>query len=721
MAEMNRSMNRPRCFLPPALCLRFPALKACTEDLPLVLQRPETFRLIMGILQEINQEKMGPVRVLSCVENTSLVSQRPREQQLQTGALREVKQESGDLGDHYQPIYNMDSDLHQEWSLKGVEELFMEPEESQLRPDCCCQADEGAGHSGAAVVDEKPSPRLHLVHSYFDQRASNQAAPLMDEKPLLQLQLRNSYVEQERSLQERPLPLAEAFIAKERPDALQATVLADIKPSDAAQLLSKEPLRDRPDLKSKCLDSFLNINRELGGHVGHREIQTQEEFSLPDAATTSNHVMLHKAVCRKRNTVRIAARWLKDKRAIDAWRSRIRGTDCELKHRRKKTTVCQKSQAAPPKMKSWISCKVRSSSISERKTQMLLRKRRNVHNILRKTNVILGLPAMFSEQEKSHLGKECSQNSARSSKSCAYKGSECSLAFFEKGVYKEDSQQHTEYCEVADSEPCLQQQAHADIAEFDCCESMLSLALCQLQPSKPCPEILDGNGSPAEELIIRTDCVEEDVHAGQCQRTNPNQWHFAQQAKRRAGLHESRKIIGGTVPAPDQGRFFSPTSSCIMEGHAHLDDGGGSTTYPQSRPQSSEDKGSPLEEGEMRGSTTEDQQVGPSPQIAVEPLHVSPQAEQGYVLNKSHKKRMRGTLQSDEGQESNGQQQSKRCHRSDGKHWRCVRECMFGAYYCEHHLRARRIGYNRRKARDVNAARLESPNKQSALSGTNAL
>eukprot|EP00250_Pteridium_aquilinum_P000162 c10182_g1_i1 orf=246-2348(+) len=693
MADMNSGMNRSQCVPPPSSCLHIPALQACAEDLPLVLQRPDNFPLVMGILQEINQEKVGSSRGVESM-------QRPQDQPGQALTMSRVKLESVDIEDHHQNLYNMNSDLYQqEWSLKGFEELFTESEELQLRHDSYRQAHEALTPLDTSAPDEKPSFGLQSVHSLLGQRALDQARLLVDEKPPICLQLANS-VREPISLQGKALPIEENPKVKEGPDASQAAVLANSKPLHAVQLPSQVHVEGRPGLGDLQV-----VKREPEGHGCCSEAQTQEEFLLPDACAVS-------------------------------------------------------SDAMPSEVAHANGSKVQSSGLPEfdlqLQLQMGIKKRWTVHNIQRTTGTILALPAEFSEQEN-NPGKDFPHKLPSTSKSLVAEGPMCPMVSSTKGT---DIPQDSADFEVEDIKP----QLVSSVVEQDCCELTLSLASAQPQTPNPGPHFSDCHALPEEKPVLKTLFVQEERYE-QCQRTQATQWQQAtkmcgsREAFRNSGQHtmptlnqkqlfpsadgcmlasslcckdgeglteimgnksksfEHRgsslddtheKNVQNNLPLSNQGQLSSPTSNCISS----CLDGRGSRRTLQLMPESVKDGGSSVEEGETRGFAAEDDQlVEPNPRAAMESLHNSSQAEQASEFNEPHKKRMRGTILIEEKGEK---EKDTRCHRSDGKSWRCVRECINGAYYCQYHLRARRIGYNRRKNRDVSTDHVESVNKQSS-------
>lgn len=726
MAEMNGRMNGSQCFPPPALCLRFPALQACTEDLPLVLQRPDSFPLVMGILQEINHENVGSS---NRVDNTYLVSQRPRDQQMQTLALSKVKLENLDVEDHHQHSYNTNPDLYQEWSLKGVEELLTDSEELQLRHE---QAHEAAAHLElASAQDEKPLFGLQFTHSQFNKRASDEAQLLVDEKPALCSQVPNSLKEQV-PLQGRVLPVEEFSEVKPGLHAVEPAVLANNK---THQQTSQACVEDRLGL-----DNLQAVKREPEGHACCSEAQMQERCFLPDVCTS----MASKVVHGKENTAGIIPLQAKDKMTsntdnelnksrrttLNAQARKVQSTglpegggappklmtintDCELNKRRKITLQGQKSQAN----------KVQSSGLPELNLETEIKKRWTVNNILRSTSAILALPAEFTEQEV--------PQKPSTSNSLAAEGPMCPTVSSEGRV---DSPQVSADCKGGDRK----HQAVSSEAELDFCELTLSLGSSQPQTVNSRPKKLDCHDFPEEKPVV---FVQEEHH-GQCQRTNPNQW----QQSTRCGSH---KVV--SAPAFNKKRLFPSTDGCklvkchtdregltevmrstsksfdlygssadempekkplLKQGQPCLH-GGVSRQTLQLMPQSSEDGGSALDEREVEGFASEDEQLA-EPNHNVQPSQVSSQGEQASESNEPHKKRMRGTLPTEEKGDGVQKEKDTRCHRSDGKSWRCARECINGAYYCQYHLRARRIGYNRRKNRDTDTDHLESVSKKSS-------
>ncbi|KAH7289110.1 hypothetical protein KP509_31G058200 [Ceratopteris richardii] len=117
------------------------------------------------------------------------------------------------------------------------------------------------------------------------------------------------------------------------------------------------------------------------------------------------------------------------------------------------------------------------------------------------------------------------------------------------------------------------------------------------------------------------------------------------------------------------------------------------------------------EEGKTAGS---DDLAQPTPAVTIE-SSPSSQGEEASEVSEPIKKKMRGTLPIIS-EKADSTSKDTRCHRSDGKSWRCVRECINGAYYCQYHLRKRRIGYNRRKNREVNSDDFEVVNKATSRS-----
>ena len=126
---MEDSKTSDPTVLPRSLCNQFPSSKACTENLPSLLLRSETFRFIIKILPEIKLQDLFPSRVFSSVKTSKYPSQKQNHQEAQfhePEALREVKQERVDLEENFHHAHNADSELHDGWSLGRVEDLFME-------------------------------------------------------------------------------------------------------------------------------------------------------------------------------------------------------------------------------------------------------------------------------------------------------------------------------------------------------------------------------------------------------------------------------------------------------------------------------------------------------------------------------------------------------------------------------------------------------------------
>ena len=324
----DRKTSHPT-FLPRPLCNQFPSLKTCTENLPSLLQRPETFRFIINILPEIKLQNLFPSRVFSSVKTSKYPSQRQNHQEAQfhePEALREVKQERVDLEENFHHVHNADSELHDAWSLGGVEDLFMEND--QLRGQV-----EGAFEIFEAPSEEeegKPLPRTLLPWYRFNHQNMNELLSFVEEKPSL-LQPNLLLAQNLEDLQSRTEN--DGFLAFHA--SMEASLLPHLIPSNTSQAL--------PVNENNRIQNVQPTNNPI------LEVTTEPQESLfLSSPKVSNHRALVKRVCRKRNTIRRAAQWLSNKNAFAALKLIIGGT---IKHKKTKKKKVQFQQSGNLKRK----------------------------------------------------------------------------------------------------------------------------------------------------------------------------------------------------------------------------------------------------------------------------------------------------------------------------------------------------------------------------------
>lgn len=653
MADMNGRMNGSQCVPPRTLCIQIPSLQASTEDLPLMLQRPDNFPLVMGILQEINQEKVGFTGCAGIEQRTLSVS--------------EVKQESADVEEQHQ---SLNSDLCQEWSLKGVEELLTEPEDLQLRHDCSQLAHEpGVEHLGVCAVDEKPSVTLQSVHPQHNWNGSEQTQLQVDEKPIIQLQITSSLEEQvliqENALlhvNEKPKVKEVFFAASSQGDVdseshLAVPVSTQVHSDDKLGLHSMKAVKREPEEVDAQAPTYDKQAKSLEAQKGSNDC-------LDVCQSVDNNASFRLNQCKKSS--------------LSGYKSHAKRSQSSEQEREKRRLFMQNGQ--------------------------------------RNSNAVLALPADFSELEPSHSGKGNSQSSPSTSPSLRAEGSMQHLVIFKK-------------------DPVLA--GDQSVAEPDCCELTLGSAALKSQVANlGCPSLAN---CVEVKTVIESFNGPKKHDDGQCQRTSPLQW---QQAKKRSVLRESHRYARrDTMPARTKKQLFPATDgSCGKNGENPLEQSGNfslnmkkSGAQPQTVRATRNSKtesitrldkkgsGQSLErmpqmnvQGASREKGGTQKLVSDDGQMSEEPN--SPEAMESSQAPEPQKKKMRGTLPLDEKNDVFFKDKDTRCHRSDGKSWRCVRECINGAYYCQYHLRKRRIGYNRRKNNEVNPNDLEAVSQEALKS-----
>ncbi|KAI5083460.1 hypothetical protein GOP47_0003203 [Adiantum capillus-veneris] len=658
MAEMNSRMNHSQCVPLPTLCLQIPSLQACTEGLPLVLQRPDNFPLVMGILQEMNQEKFSFSRCAGTHQRSFSIS--------------EVKQENADVEEHH---HSLNSELCQEWSLKGVEELLTEPEELQLRHDCSQEShDSSVPYLEVCASDEKP---LQSVQPNFNWNVSEQPLLYVDEKPMIQSQITSSFEEQLFFQENTVLHMGKKSMTIEGFSAPGSKVDVNSNSQLAAQVPSEVHLEDKVGLHS--IQSVKREPEEVEAQAPtFKSFEEQKEWNS----------------------------------CLDLCQSAGKKGLIRLEHVEKFALLAQKSQL-----------KNDQSSEPEPDLQLKLmmeNRRLSLQNVRRNTSGVLASPAVFSGLEESHPGKGYLEMSPPISLSFVAEGSICPSVLPKK-------------CQVLAEDRKLQ--SVTSVGESDCCELTLSLASSEPQVASSSPS-LDGN----EDKPVAKPSNQQEKHDGKCQRTSPHQW---QQTRKRSASNKHCWHPGlDTMPAGTKKQLFLTSDGCCgKDGESPSERSGGidhsniflgpknseNTVQPdaeqvvtsncktlsnfpienkgsrqilRSMPKTIDERGSPNKRESQKIMSNIGQVIERNSPMATD----SSEAEAAPQPTEPHRKKMRGTLPLDD----EGDAKDTRCHRSDGKSWRCVRECINGAYYCQYHLRKRRIGYNRRRNKEVNLDDLEA-------------
>ncbi|MCO5567002.1 hypothetical protein L7F22_020685 [Adiantum nelumboides] len=615
MAEMNGRMNYSQSIPSMAFCVQIPSFQACTEGLPLVLQRPDNFPLVMGILQEINQERVG---FSSCA-----------------GAhlrLSEVKQESVDVEEHHQ---SLKSELCEEWSLKGVEELLTEPEELQLRHDCSQHAhDPSVPYSEVCAPDEKHLIALQPVQSELKWNVSEQAHIHVDEKPMSQLQKTSSFEEQI-LFQENAL-----LHVDEKIDAY-STLRPEVDVNGNSQHAVTEQIEAH-------VEDQVGLHRIQGVKREPEDLETQSPSSSKSFGVQKGSIGFSEG-CQSVDT-RSLIRLDHDVKFI------LPGCKSQLK----------RIQSSDPEL-----------------MPPMEKRRLSMHIAQWNTTAVLASSADFS----------VSTPSVAEESICPSMSSKKGEALAEQGRL----------------------QSVTSVAEPDYCELTLSLASSKPQVASLSP-LSDGN----EDVPVVKKFSAQGQHSGQCQRTSPHQW---QQTRKRSVLYKYYRHAGqDAMPAGTKKQLFpaidGPDGKDVEDSLKHvgrnnckvdtLDNEGPRQTF-QSMPQTIYKTGLSEKRVSQKPASSSGQITELNPSMALESskADVAPR-----MTEPERKKKMRGTLPLAD----NADVKDTRCHRSDGKSWRCVRECINGAYYCQYHLRKRRIGYNKRRNREVNLDDFDAVSKESLKS-----
>ncbi|MCO5592987.1 hypothetical protein L7F22_046991 [Adiantum nelumboides] len=636
MAEMNGRMNHSQCIPPMAsFCVQIPSFQACTEGLPLVLQRPDNFPLVMGILQEINQEKVG---FSSCAGA-----------HLRLAGISEVKQENADVEEHHQ---SLKSELCEEWSLKGVEELLTEPEELQLRHECSQHAhDPSVPYSEVCAPDEKHLIALQPVLSELKWNLSEQAHIHVDEKPMIQLQKTSSFEEQF-LFQENAL-----LHVDEKIDVF-STLRPEVDVNGSSQHAVTEQIQAH-------VEDQVGLHRIQGVKKEPEDLETQSPSSSKSFGVQKGSIGFLEG-CQLVDT-RSSIRLDHDVKFI------LPGCKSQLKR-----TQSSDSELMPPMEK----------------------RRLSMHTAQWNTTAVLASSADFSELEDSHFAKRYSQILPTVSPPSVAEEPICPSVSSKKG-------------EALAERGRLQ--SVTSVGKPDYSELTLSLAASKPHVASSSP-LLDG----IEDVPIVKKFSAQGQHSGQCRRTSPHQW---QQTRKRSVLCKYYRHAGqDAMPAGTKKQLFAaidgPDGKDVGDSLKHmgrnnckvdtLDNEGPRQSF-QSMPQTIYKTGLPEKSVSQKPASSSGQITELNPSMALE----SSKAEVAPRMTEpERKKKMRGTLPLAD----KADVKDTRCHRSDGKSWRCVRECINGAYYCQYHLRKRRIGYNNRRNREVTLDDLDAVSKESLKS-----
>lgn len=342
-----------------------------------------------------------------------------------TFILQEVKRENGDEEDH---CYTASGKIDEwsvgelgEWSLSGVEERLRELEDdfqvaASMTPAYTEVCEETFGNEHPARPVEERSVHLPEEVSISESEGLQQRCLLSP----------HSILDIDADVQAVNEALLERF-------QLERKCNYSVETSRCHVNHARTEIADR-DFKASVDNIKLNLL--------HREHPFEMQLhELIRACPTRKRSALtfSKSMHEKKDAIGTATHWLRKRKAMGGLCCRLRCTGCELGRQRKNHAAHTKS---------WMHHKSHFRSSSELEIQPVIRKKSKVDTVLRSTNVILALPASFSEQDRSHLGKQYNQVFKFISKTKLSQGCQCPVgggqSIGRKVAFKEDSQQQSE-------------------------------------------------------------------------------------------------------------------------------------------------------------------------------------------------------------------------------------------------------------------------------------
>ncbi|KAH7289107.1 hypothetical protein KP509_31G058200 [Ceratopteris richardii] len=626
-------MNHSQCFPSSTSTPQFSPLQLCTEGLPLVLQKPDSFPRVMGILHEIKQEKVSFVSSGGNVHRSPIVAN--------------VKKESADSEIHHQ---SLNSDLCPEWSLKGVEEFLAEPEELNVGQDCFQQLHGPAvTHLDECALDEKPLIGLHPALSQHDWEIREEEIK----------------VDIERN------PMSENHLVSSFPKELI--------------------LQDR--------ESQMDVNSNVLRNV-----------SVPKAQSDGNHTWYSPItspfqICTEdRQGLKYVHSLKREPEEVEAQIQTCTELQTRTFGELNRSGFSWDAMESDPVTK--IShCLLQGSGQMKSAESYKLEMKPELQNIVSFSNTVqrdrspsVALPAESSDIKKNKYAEESSQ---------------CPSA--EAVIAVENG-----------SSPSAKSRLIASAVESDECELTLSLASSKTRAGDPdclSRPLYLGDGylnsfnvdarSHSDELASMSkdvDCCNLDLNSkesGNMVLRSKNGQLLSEKNDRGERTRSDLKVNCSRRTLECKTRTSDGGGLHLEEGKTNGDE---RVLHLEERKRHAND-GLHSEEGKTAGS---DDLAQPTPAVTIE-SSPSSQGEEASEVSEPIKKKMRGTLPIIS-EKADSTSKDTRCHRSDGKSWRCVRECINGAYYCQYHLRKRRIGYNRRKNREVNSDDFEVVNKATSRS-----